>query len=280
MNADAAVRAVSFAIWHGKPTADSERRGRDQLELLFVECGCAIISIGTTAVTLRSGGMGVFWALAPHCIVESQAETLVCKVALPTRDYLQWQLPRAFSRHLLAGGVVVDTEMMNSELDRLLFQRWLSEFEDTSAEGRKILLLEIEARLLRLARSAKLPEDETSCAVRRARGPRETDRALAMGRFIAEHYTESMHDADIAHAAKLNVQYGIRLFSRTFGVSMHKHLNDYRIAHACTLLATTDRKVIDVAMDSGFGSLSRFYESFHRACGQSPHEYRAAAGPR
>jgi transcriptional regulator GlxA family with amidase domain len=42
----------------------------------------------------------------------------------------------------------------------------------------------------------------------------------------------------------------------------------HRLFHARRLLATTDRKLLDIAMEreSGFGSASRFYESFTRAC--------------
>jgi len=33
-------------------------------------------------------------------------------------------------------------------------------------------------------------------------------------------------------------------------------------------------KVVDVAFDSGFNSISRFNEAFRRACGCSPRQYR------
>jgi len=179
-------------------------------------------------------------------------------------------LPRRFTQQLLEGNAV-SGESAGAEMDRALFAKWLKDAGDDSPECRRILMLELEARLRRLARTASAAP-QASDAIAGA----ELDHAMVMGRFIAEHYTEALHDAEIAKAAHLNVQYASRVFSRVFGVSMHRHVNDYRLAHARRLLATTRNKVIDVALDSGFGSLSRFYESFTRTCGQCPNEYRAA----
>ena len=55
-------------------------------------------------------------------------------------------------------------------------------------------------------------------------------------------------------------------------------LNDYisecRVSHAKALLATTDTKVLEIAMDSGFGSISQFHEIFKRLCGCTPRAFR------
>jgi transcriptional regulator GlxA family with amidase domain len=37
---------------------------------------------------------------------------------------------------------------------------------------------------------------------------------------------------------------------------------------------STDMKIVDVALDSGYQSASRFYAAFKEFCGQSPQEYR------
>jgi len=47
-----------------------------------------------------------------------------------------------------------------------------------------------------------------------------------------------------------------------------------RVSRAQQLLATSDDKVVDVALNSGFNSLSRFNDVFKKACGSSPRAYR------
>jgi AraC-like DNA-binding protein len=42
------------------------------------------------------------------------------------------------------------------------------------------------------------------------------------------------------------------------------------------MMITTDKKIIDIAWESGFGSLGQFYAFFKRVTGQSPARYRRA----
>jgi AraC-like DNA-binding protein len=55
---------------------------------------------------------------------------------------------------------------------------------------------------------------------------------------------------------------------------MTTFITQHRITHAQRLLATTDDTILDVALDAGFQSLSRFNEAFKAACGCSPSEFR------
>jgi transcriptional regulator GlxA family with amidase domain len=55
-----------------------------------------------------------------------------------------------------------------------------------------------------------------------------------------------------------------------------EYVTQYRLSHAQRLLATTDLKILDVALASGFGSASRFYQVFMAMCGLTPRDYRAS----
>lgn len=266
--------AFGWAVWHGHPAARDEARRHDEVELVFVERGSCEMEVGPATIGFDSGALAAFWALAPHRIARSDPAALLYRMTVPVPDLLQWHLPEEFTRALLDGKVVTEKDPTSRQMDRALFKKWLSDFADTSACRTTIVRLEIEARLRRLASSASLPGSAASHRSAGAPGSSELDHAMCMARYIAEHYTEPIHDDDIASAVKLNTQYAIRLFSKTFGVSMHKYLTKYRISRACRLLTTTNSKVIDVAMEAGFGSMTRFYETFTRDCGQSPQIYR------
>jgi transcriptional regulator GlxA family with amidase domain len=64
------------------------------------------------------------------------------------------------------------------------------------------------------------------------------------------------------------------IFREAFGVGIVDYVTQHRVAHAQQLLATGDLNVLDVAMQSGFGSASRFYEAFKQVCGTTPLAYR------
>ena len=60
------------------------------------------------------------------------------------------------------------------------------------------------------------------------------------------------------------------------GVTPHQYLVRSRLRHAARLLADDDRPITDVALDVGFGDLSNFVRTFHRAAGVSPRRFRQA----
>jgi AraC-like DNA-binding protein len=69
----------------------------------------------------------------------------------------------------------------------------------------------------------------------------------------------------------------LRLFSGVLGVTPHQYLVRARLRHAARLLADDDRPVTAVAYDVGFGDLSNFVRTFHRAAGVSPRRFRQAS---
>ena len=78
-------------------------------------------------------------------------------------------------------------------------------------------------------------------------------------------------DLDAAAAqAELSPFHFLRLFSGVLGVTPHQYLVRSRLRHAARLLADDEKPVTDVAYDVGFGDLSNFVRTFHRAAGVSP----------
>ena len=57
----------------------------------------------------------------------------------------------------------------------------------------------------------------------------------------------------------------------------HQYLVRSRLRHAARLLADGARSITDVAFNVGFGDLSNFVRTFHRAAGVSPRSFRQAA---
>jgi AraC-like DNA-binding protein len=92
--------------------------------------------------------------------------------------------------------------------------------------------------------------------------------------LIAQRYTEQLTVTEIGRAVGLHPNYAMGLFKKAFGTTLLDYLMHHRISHAQRLLATTDEKIVEVAFASCFNSISRFNETFRRACGCTPREYR------
>jgi AraC-like DNA-binding protein len=106
---------------------------------------------------------------------------------------------------------------------------------------------------------------------------RDRRRAVETALWIDAHSHRPIELEDAADQAGLSPFHFLRLFSSVLGVSPHQYLVRSRLRHAARLLADDDRPVTDVAFDVGFGDLSNFVRTFHRAAGVSPLRFRRAS---
>jgi AraC-like DNA-binding protein len=65
-----------------------------------------------------------------------------------------------------------------------------------------------------------------------------------------------------------------RAFPRLFGKTFVKYLAEVRVEQACRLLGETSRTITDIAIETGFGSLSNFNRQFLALKKTSPLRYR------
>jgi AraC-like DNA-binding protein len=106
---------------------------------------------------------------------------------------------------------------------------------------------------------------------------RDRRRAVETALWIDAHSHRRI-DLDAAAAqAELSPFHFLRLFSGVLGVTPHQYLVRSRLRHAARLLADDEKPVTDIAYDVGFGDLSNFVRTFHRAAGVSPRKFRAAS---
>ena len=82
---------------------------------------------------------------------------------------------------------------------------------------------------------------------------------------------------NLARDSGLSPYHFLRTFERLTGVTPHQFVLRARLREAATRLVTEPRKVIDVALDSGFGDVSNFNRAFRAEFGVTPLEYRRAS---
>jgi transcriptional regulator GlxA family with amidase domain len=148
---------------------------------------------------------------------------------------------------------------------------WHDEIKSSDGRRKKVAMLELESRFRRFALDN--PKAARWELGRGTAGPVHP-KVEQLARHIVEHFQEPIALAEIARSANLHPNYAANLFRKHCGQTLMQCLNQHRIAHAQRLLATTKTKVIDIAFDSGFGSVSQFYEAFARHCRETPANYR------
>ncbi|HEV7669251.1 MAG TPA: AraC family transcriptional regulator [Thermoanaerobaculia bacterium] len=106
---------------------------------------------------------------------------------------------------------------------------------------------------------------------------RDRRRAVEAALWIDESSHEPIDLEAAATAAGLSSFHFLRLFSAVLGVTPHQYLIRSRLRQAARRLLDDSRSITDIALDVGFGDLSNFVRTFHRAAGVSPRRFRRAA---
>jgi AraC-like DNA-binding protein len=124
-------------------------------------------------------------------------------------------------------------------------------------------------------------DDPAEAAAAPKPAPSDEDRALgeAILRVLetrALYRDPELKVADLA-AAVGSVEHKVsRAITQALGErNFNQLVNRHRIAHACRMLAAGEgRSVLEVSLESGFGSLGPFNRAFKAATGQTPTEWR------
>jgi AraC-like DNA-binding protein len=257
--------------WQASRTPRPDRH--NEIELNLLESGTLTSLVGGSRVRLEAGRLHVFWGAMPHQIIDHHGVDSFLVATIPLAWILQWQLPGKLMQPLLRGEVLRSGEPNCAQEDVMMLSRWIEYMQDSPKSLQRIILLEIQARLLRFALSgpAALPG-----AARRGPAAKRSElgKAERLAGFIAQRCTEQLSAADMGRAVGLHPNYAMGLFKNTFGITLNEYLTRQRISHAQRFLITSEEKVTEIALRSGFSSISRFNAAFHDICQCSPSQYR------
>jgi AraC family transcriptional regulator len=150
----------------------------------------------------------------------------------------------------------------------------LGELAQAAAEGRSEVGLD-EVGMLFVNRFVEVISGRARRPPRVRAGDRR--RAVEAAIWMEERAHEPIDLEGAARAAGLSAFHFLRLFAGVLGVTPHQYLVRSRLRRAARLLADEARSITDIAFDVGFGDLSNFVRTFHRAAGVSPRGFRRMA---
>jgi AraC-like DNA-binding protein len=247
----------------------------NEIEINLLTDGELTYMVGGRKVRVPAGRLAIFWAAIPHQIIGTQGASEYYVATIPLSWFLQCNFPSHLVQPVLHGEVLLDRQTDAGDLAR--FELWLDDLRIDPANRQRPVFLEMEARLYRLGLSLA-----RGSAGKRGR-PRRTRESVKEGHlsnvermaaFVAMRYTEPLTVNDIGEHVGLHPNHAMTVFKRAFGTTLIRYLTEHRVSHAKRLLATTDDKIVGVALASGFGSVGRFNAVFRQTCGCSPREFR------
>jgi AraC family transcriptional regulator len=129
--------------------------------------------------------------------------------------------------------------------------------------------IQLAAHALRLANGGvtKLPDVLPSTVARITRA----------ARMIEDRLPSELTLAELAREARLSDYHFLRTFEQVTGVTPHQYVRRARLREAAIRLSASRARVLDVALDCGFGDVSNFNRAFLTEFGASPTSFRRSA---
>jgi AraC-like DNA-binding protein len=93
-------------------------------------------------------------------------------------------------------------------------------------------------------------------------------------RRIDSNPSDALRLDDLAAEAKLSAYHFLRVFERLIGLTPHQYVRRARLRNAAARLSTSNAKVVEIALDCGFGDVTNFNRAFRAEFGMTPLAYR------
>jgi AraC family transcriptional regulator len=100
-------------------------------------------------------------------------------------------------------------------------------------------------------------------------------RILAVQLYVQEHLDGDLSLDRLARVAHFSPCHFHRIFKAVVGEGTHEYVRRLRLESAAFALKTTDRSVVQVALDAGYGTHEAFTRAFRQTFDVSPSQYRA-----
>jgi AraC-like DNA-binding protein len=252
--------------------ACSHWHGHIEINYLF-DCAADYL-INGQKISVPEGRMILFWASIPHQMVAAYGEGEMVNIYIPLQAFLSWKFADEFISEILHGEVLVADSLHMS--DKPVTQRWESDLATNQNAMTLQVIDEIRNRIRRMSL-----ESYSTFQLNKA-----TDKAgqksLVAGlphiqsilRYIADNYDKKITIEDVVKETGLHPNYAMKLFHRVMKISIKQYINKLRLQHAQALLIDTNDPVLNIALEAGFGSISRFYDIFQKEFNKSPQKFR------
>jgi AraC-like DNA-binding protein len=265
-----------FGIRSFTPQLMPQAHDHGHIEINWLTGGTMDYVYDGRPVTVPSGRLVAFWAGIPHQTVHLSPEAVEGRqinVYLPLDSFLHMSQLGRLTETMMGGGIVC----LNPDaigVDTL--DRWHADYRSGNSLRTDIVKVEIGATFRRAALTGwdvLLPPwiEHVGTRTRTASPVRYV---VAMVRHIVENLSEPLTASDIADVVGLHPNYALNLFTKVMHISVQKFVTRMRLIRARSLLFEGNLSIANVAFQSGFTSLSQFYEHFRKAYGITPRQMR------
>ena len=264
----------NFGFQRHKPQIMSCSHWHGHIEINYLFNCSADYLINGKKISVPEGRMILFWASIPHQMVAVAGEGEMVNIYIPLQTFLSWKFSNAFMSEILNGEVLVADRL--HLCDQQVTHLWESDLAKKNMPLVLQVIDEIRHRIKRMSLESfstyKLSQSSKMKGKKSLSGGLNHIKVIL--KYIADNYDKRITVDDVARETGLHPNYAMKLFHRVMKTSIKQYINKLRLQHAQALLIDTNNAVLNIALEAGFGSISRFYEIFQREYKKTPQEFR------
>lgn len=251
----------------------------EEIEILCVERGKLQIKAGQQVFDGEAGDLFVFAPGELHAAVPKE-ETCEFRVMVFSPEILcgsQGDCIRLqYVAPIVGGTLVLPTRISLVEPDGIEIYECLKKIFELVEEHPVCYELLVKAQLLELF-ARILPK---SHRIAPSNGARESTASKIKKSivYIQEHFASPITLKELADICGMSEGHFCRTFKQYTMKTPIQYINSVRLSHAMELLLKTDRKIAEIAIDTGFRSQSYFVAFFREMVGITPSVYRSDIG--
>jgi AraC-like DNA-binding protein len=280
--AKSAVERVpnTLVVSHEQPGIMNTPHWHAQVEINFIFSGTVEYRMHGHDVALKANDLCMFWGGLPHQVIDTSEDAFFVAIHLPLVHFFRLRLPADMSEKLMRGATLVTSTPDGTDAGN--FNRW-SRYMQPGDEKRADHA--INELLLRIERVQFEPcylvePGGANKGALEGLDQQSFSNVSSICDFIAGNFRHDICSADIASSADIHPKYAMSVFKKSTGMTLNEYVNLLRLSYAQALLMQEDANVLEVAMESGFGSLSAFNNSFRKIAGMAPSDFRRDARER
>lgn len=248
------------------------------IEILYATRGSASILLNGQLYSFRSGDMVLISARDVHAIWGDLDAQYICikfnpevlysaaRTVFESRYVLPFTMARSSPQKVFTAEEIDNTPLPG------LIRDVLQELSDQAYGFDLAVRTNISRIFLWVLRSwqAKGHQVELGCSLK----DKDMDRLQTVFDCLDQQYRHPLTAAQMARQCNMSYSYFSRYFKAAMGQSFTAYLNYVRITEAEKLLLATDKTITEIAMETGFASVSYFIAQFRNLKNVSPRQYR------
>lgn len=263
---------TSFRLYINDTAEDYPTHWHNSLEIIMPLENTYTVNSCNRKIVLKENDIIFIW---PCCIHTLSAPLIGKRMVLQADINVLNQIKQMVTLHSMLTPITIVTAESNPATHPLIRQS-LQEIIKDYENDNSFIDLSIYSKLLNIFALLAQDTNELSEQFNMTANKQQeyTEKFMYICEYISQHCSEDLCLDDIAALAGFSKYHFSRLFKQFTGISFYKYLNQKRIALAEKQLSDANNSITDVAINSGFSSMSSFIRMFKQIKNCTPTEFR------